>query len=504
MKMKKIYLSIIILTSGFVSGQNLTDALRYSTDDINGTARYKAMSGAFGALGGDFSAMSLNPAGSAVFSSSEIGFTFGDMSLKNQNTYFGTSTNNKSSDFNINQFGVVFTIPNSQNSEWKKFTLGFNYQITRNFNSNDLAFKGTSNKSLGDYFLHFANGKTLSNIEVITANGETIPSVYRYLGNEFGYGYQQAFLGYQAFMVSPVNALNPNETNYTANVPSSATQSFDITTEGGVHKYNFNFGTQYGENLYIGINLNSHAIDYLRRIKHSEIYPPANANALFRTDLKTQGNGFSFQLGAIAKATDNLRLGISYESPTWYSLKDETSEYLTSSLYDRNTGTLITEVISPNIVNTYENYKFRTPSSWTGSIAYVFGKNALISLDYIYKGYGNIHFRSDYLKAENDIITSELTDTNAIRLGGEYRIRRMSLRAGYRYEQSPYKNTKYIGDLNGYSFGLGYAFSGLRFDVSYDVTKQTNQYQIYESVITTPVKIDATRSNLLFTVSMKL
>ena len=48
-------------------GQDLTDALRYSTGETQGTARFKSMSGAFGALGGDMSAVSINPAGSAIF-----------------------------------------------------------------------------------------------------------------------------------------------------------------------------------------------------------------------------------------------------------------------------------------------------------------------------------------------------------------------------------------------------------------------------------------------------
>ena len=50
--------------------QNYTDALRYSTEELTGTARFKGMSGAFGALGGDPSAFNINPAGSAVFNSS--------------------------------------------------------------------------------------------------------------------------------------------------------------------------------------------------------------------------------------------------------------------------------------------------------------------------------------------------------------------------------------------------------------------------------------------------
>lgn len=75
--MKKLFLFIGILSMSFLSAQDITDALRYSQQDILGTARYRAMSGAFGALGGDLSALQINPAGSAVFfKSSWLGHSF--------------------------------------------------------------------------------------------------------------------------------------------------------------------------------------------------------------------------------------------------------------------------------------------------------------------------------------------------------------------------------------------------------------------------------------------
>ena len=42
---------------------------------MSGSARYISMGGAFGALGGDVSAISDNPAGSSVFLNTEIGGT---------------------------------------------------------------------------------------------------------------------------------------------------------------------------------------------------------------------------------------------------------------------------------------------------------------------------------------------------------------------------------------------------------------------------------------------
>lgn len=533
--MKKILVSITLLIGSFVSAQNLTDALRYSVEDLNGTARYRAMSGAFGALGGDFSAVNVNPAGSAVFAGSEIGFSLGNISLKNENTYFGTKTDNKSSDFNIGQFGFVFNIPNyNQNSEWKKFSLTFNYQNTRNFDANDLSFSGTTTGvNLGDYFNYFANGIQQQNLMLVEYDSQKQVSGVIYLQDLYDsysgarlhnpFNLRNALLGYTVGLIQPASGkreINPSmsdaeatsileETTYVKNIAdnTSTQQVFDRITKGGVRKYNFNFATQYGDNLFLGVSLNSHTVDYKSLTRHREFYTNNTtniSNAYFENELNTSGSGFSFQLGAIFKATDNLRLGASYQSPTWYSLQDEMAQYLRATASNNEIY-----YANPLIVVIYPTYKFRTAGSWTASAAYVFGKNAIISLDYIYKGYGDTYFRTDYLKSENDIIKNELGDSNAIRLGGEYRFilnqnNSLSLRAGYRYEQSPYKNTKYIGDLSGYSFGAGFAFSGVRLDVSYDIAKQDNQYQMYESVLTTPVKVASTRNNLLFTLSAKL
>jgi long-subunit fatty acid transport protein len=50
----------------------------------------------------------------------------------------------------------------------------------------------------------------------------------------------------------------------------------------------------------------------------------------FDNDLYTYGTGFSFQVGAIAKVTNEMRVGLAYESSTWYNLSDELSQKLVS------------------------------------------------------------------------------------------------------------------------------------------------------------------------------
>ena len=56
-------MSVLALCGGTAFSQSQLDAFKYSQTELNGTARYLGMGGAFGALGGDISAMNTNPAG---------------------------------------------------------------------------------------------------------------------------------------------------------------------------------------------------------------------------------------------------------------------------------------------------------------------------------------------------------------------------------------------------------------------------------------------------------
>jgi long-subunit fatty acid transport protein len=66
-------------------------------------------------------------------------------------------------------------------------------------------------------------------------------------------------------------------------------------------------------------------------------------------------------------------------------------------------------------------------------------------------------------------MTTTLDNTGAT---NRYKIEKLSLRAGYRIEQSPYKNKTTVGDLTGYSGGLGYNFGSTKIDLSYAYAKK--------------------------------
>ena len=105
----------ILLTSMFLAGitsvfaQGEADAIRMSQRDITGSARYMGMAGAFGALGGDMSSLSSNPAGIGVFRNSEVSATLNLDFVNTSTNWNGTGTDADRTKFMFNNIGYVAT-----------------------------------------------------------------------------------------------------------------------------------------------------------------------------------------------------------------------------------------------------------------------------------------------------------------------------------------------------------------------------------------------------------
>jgi hypothetical protein len=512
--MKKIIiLAILGLNFTSVKSQDISDAMRYAVPNLNGTARYSAMSGAFGALGGDLSALNNNPAGSAVFNNSQFAFTMNNCSIKNKSTYFGTPSSSSNSAFDINQAGAVFVFENQDSkSDWKKISVGVNYENTTNFDNSFYSAGTNPNHSIDSYFLYFANkdgGISESNLQL--QSGESITDLYSYLGSKFGYGAQQAFLGYKGHLIASASDYNEmTNRKYISLVPDGGNyyQENNVESSGYNGKVTFNAATQYKDKFYFGANLNIHFTDYIQNTRFYE----SNTNNLtdgiqrlqFENGLHTFGSGFSFQLGAIAKLTKEFRVGLSYESPTWYELNDQLTQGFTSVSADA-LGVLLTEPIYPNTINTYPPYQLQTPGKWIGSFSYIFGKSGLLSIDYALKDYSNTTYKpkADFTN-NNTYFANQLQLTSEVRIGGEYRIKAWSLRGGYRFEQSPYKTEKALGNLNGFSTGLGYNFGASHIDLAYSHTQRDSQNALFSVGLTDSAQTTSRTNTIALTLVFEL
>lgn len=510
--MKKHLLSAFILISGATAiAQQTTpsDALRYAVTDLSGTARFRGMSGAFGAVGGDLSAININPAGSAIFNYNSGTGTLGVFNTKNSSNYFGTTSSDSESIFDINQLGAVFVFKDNGKSDWKKIAVAFNYEVNNNFDNSYFSRGTNPTNSISNYFLNIANtgynGGPVPLDLVTRQPNETISDLYGYLATlSNGFAAQQAMLAYfgQAYIIDAADPSNPNSTFVSNVAPGSFYQENSVVTEGYNGKITANVAAQYQDKLYIGLNLNAHFTDFR---KSTSVYERNSNNPTlgvqeiqFDNELYTYGGGFSFNLGMIAKFSDAFRGGLAYESPTWYRLNDELSQRLIGVSTDG--ANVYTDVVDPGIVNIYAPYKIQTPGKFTGSLAYIFGKSGLISFDYAIKDYSNTQFRpkrEDLFRALNSTMSDQLTTASEYRIGAEYKIKQASLRVGYRFEESPYKNGRTIGDLTGYTAGLGYNFKGSRLDLAYSFSKRDSELPFMSSGMTDVAKISTKNNNIL-------
>lgn len=443
--MKRILTFAILIAStytGFSQSLNYNElGTLFSGDDNNGTARFEAMGGAFGALGGDVSAIDINPAGAAVSSKSMLSATLSNRNTAYSSMYYGNKANSQNNEFNlISQAGAILTFDTAYNSDWNRFALSVNYRIKKDFNS-----LYTANGNSGDaYFTEHLSDPSI---------------IFEY----------------------------PQE------------QFIDNETSGENSVCSFGFSAVHLNKLFVGATLNFHEIKFTQLIKLNEFNNDVKGNTLDAFNAQESSfdsNGFSLNLGFIYKFNQNLRLGLAFETPTWYNEVYEESNLTPYDeddfVYKNYKGYF--DLVAPNIDdgNNFESdnpfegnvYSFRTPSRITASGAYIFGKKGLISIDYTYKNYRNIKFNNGNFSEENANFTNNYRNTQALNIGTEWRFDKISVRGGYHYEKNPNLilggNTN-KDNLRGFSAGLGYNFGNTKIDLAYSKDENKQFYSIYNT-----------------------
>lgn len=506
MKRYLLFAACLVSTGIMQAQQTLNtaeNAVRYTTDNLTGTARFRGLSGAMGAVGGDLSAMTINPAGAAIFNYNSGTASLSSYNVNNKSSYFGNTEKENYNNFDLNQIGAIFVFNNNNEAATvRKFTLGFNYENNNSFYNRSFSRGVNTRNSIDQYFLRYANG--VGNEGAISLN--TLNNAYF---ENLSYNDQQAYLGYNAYAFNP--GTDPNGPAYVSNIPQTGNyyQENYTATSGFNGKVAFNFAAQLKERLYLGINLNAHFTDYIENTTFYE--DPNNTSGSGMQEIQfdnqryTYGGGFSFNLGAIYKFTEAFRAGIAYESPTWMTLRNEVSQRIASYCpeCDQN-STASNFVFDPATVFVYDRYTIKNPAKWTASAAYVFGKSGLLSIDYTLKDYSNTEYKSHGYGAINDQLSSTLDLASTIRVGAEYRIKQLSLRAGYRYEESPYKTSRTIGDLNGATGGIGYSFGISRLDLAYSWYQRSYQSQMLPTAFPDSARIKSTNNNITLSYTIDL
>jgi hypothetical protein len=495
--MKKIYFAFIVTLAVSVSGfaQGELDALRYSQNFTGGSARFSAMGGAFGALGGDFSALFVNPAGLGVFRSSEFSFTPA-LRYNTVETNFAGSVNDEFNyHFNLNQLGFITSFDMGNSEGWSNINIAFGYNRQNNFNGNIIIEGVNNSSSMLDYFANYSDG---------------------YFPEELNSFVE--FLAYDTWLIDTVTNMGFDDyetilSNYgdDANSTYGQVQQRTLNSKGTLGEYMFSIGANYGNSLYIGASFGIQKLYYYESNEHIEYDPDDHIydfkSFTYYQDLHTRGKGYSFKMGAIFKPVEMLRLGVAFHLPTFFKLEDEYYSYIDAS-FDNVDAEGIKDYSSDS-PDLFYQYELTTPFKAVGSVAYQFGKRALLSVDYEFVDYSTARLRRGEdgynFNSENDGIKDVYRKTGNLRIGGEYRLGAISLRGGYAHYGSAYAESEANKDASYSLISAGIGFSQKKFymDLCYSHMMHEEQYFMYPSANVVPSVNESNTNKFLATFGFK-
>ena len=459
---------LLLSLSAFAQGE--VDALRNSREDLYGTARAMAMGGAFGALGGDQTGVSINPAGIAVYRSSEVVGTF---NLSSENSKIGSLEANKSK-FNMDNLGFVGYFP-LRNDVMPHINFGFSFNKLKSFDKNidAIGFAMPGSSSMIDY------------IADISSRGEGIDPSRLELGDNLPNPFETepwlSVLGFNSYLIN--DHVDNQGYYYTPlNTGNDLTgNEIKIRERGYIDNYDFTVGTTVNNVLSLGVSLSIKSISYSLTSDYWEDY--SNGEYRLTNWLTTSGAGVSGKFGAIYRPVNELRLGLSYHTPTYYALSEtfdaemenDMGAYVTDPNYEPGT------TYSRRFSNEYD---LRTPGKIVASAATVLGGRFIGSIDYEFVDYSTMKLMtpsnsmdaSDWYAIDNEYISTDFKNSSTIKIGAEYRFTPMFYgRLGYAWMENPYEtefkesgdafipnsNTVYRmeGDANYYTGGFGYRFN---------------------------------------------
>lgn len=545
--MKKIIyfvlFSMFVSTCAFAQGE--VEAYKMSKRDLSGTARGLSMGGAFGALGGDMTGVGINPAGIAVYRSSEIVGTFS----RNNTNNTVLNTTKSASDLDLTNLGFVGTFY-TRNELIPVINFGFAYNSQYSYGSHIFAAGGGSgNSSLMDYIASVSN-------RVNDGKGVN-PEALRFKTNDkgdvtfdpFGAGANWlSILGFNSYLINPVTNSSPYI--YEPLHKDAVYRWLEMEESGSVNSYDFSVGMDIANKLSVGATLSVFDIYYSLNSQYSENFIDKGNNGFdLKNILVTQGAGAGARLGLIYRPVHALRIGLAYHTPVWFMMTDTFSaemgedismykgyllskKYMTKDQYDKY------QPAKTHTRDFYNDYRFQTPDKWVVSLAGVLGSKALLSLDYELTNYKNMKFRGTMndqnpdtrFALQNQYISEDHKATSNVRAGMEYRFTpQLSMRLGYAWMQNPYasdyknglKETATQGSTTIYRIegdtyfltgGLGYRFDrNFYLDMAVVHKTQTDDLYPYSTVFAdgkiavdgAPYQLKSTALNVALTLGYK-
>ena len=486
---KLIIIGLLLGMSMPYFAQTEEDALRYSNLDLQGSARYASMGGAFGALGTDVSVLAVNPAGMARIKSNILSGTL-NLGMSNVKSNFnGVETKSPWETLDLNNLGIVGVIESLEGNPWRKVQFGFAYNRMAEFNKKSI-IKGNNDAS------------------------------FSYVLADRGYGFDPnqlvdadpfySSLAYESFLTDYV--YDSSEMYYTTQMyGDDIIHEHTVNSSGRVGESDFSISGNYLDKFYIGATIGRSVIKF-KQVK--TYYEESTIDSLelnhfsFKEKLNTQGRGFNLKVGAIFLPQPWLRLGLAVHTPTRYHyMRDDWSSEISTTF--KNGDVYDKKMEGSNFV-----YKLQTPGRVIGSVALVAKKHGVVSVDVEYIDYAKARLK----KAKNSKDTYDFSYENEtssklyqsslnVRIGGEYKITNQFMgRLGYAINGNPFRKdfAENTTAKQKFSGGLGFRTNSFYVDFAVVYAKEKGNYYMYDpQLVSNTVQTKSLVSSLL-TVGLKI
>lgn len=507
-------LSVMALAA---QAQDSYDAQTLTSSDLNGTSRFVAMGGALGALGGDISVMSTNPAGTAMYRKSDAAISLsGVFSGKGAMDHDGAR-------MSLDQGGVLIAFdmdnPTSEGLQFVNF--GVNYQKKRNFLFNQLTDVQNLNGMFSQTFQiadlctdAWANDYygSLADMSASVFKGERRDGILL----ENYYDKDGALLGNSLFDNTGKHYLDPKDEDKVDYVEYQGIEAdnayYERATYGSNVQADINFSFNVSDQFFFGASVGIYNMDYNRESFYQEVGTDGHFYD-FTNWYKTTGDGFDVKLGLICRPFEDspFRFGLTVHTPVWYRMTDSNG----SMLY-------LDDLYLTQLANSEYDYDFRTPWKFGVSLGHTVGQNFAIGAEYEYQDLSTSKYTSidgyddSYFRNVNAITKETLKGQHTLKVGAEYKpVEEISIRLGYNYVSSPFQDGAYRtigydgpytetdytnwGDINRFCFGLGYRYKSGYVDLAYQYQMQKGDFYAFDDVDLKPTKLDCDRSQLMAT-----
>lgn len=117
MKKIRFLFAALFVSSSYLLAQNEIDIYRAANTFNEGTARFDAMAGSFGALGAESGCARINPAGMARYTNSSFGLTLNGIATSNTANFQNQATTTSDFYSRLSNLNFVFVTDKSLNRQ---------------------------------------------------------------------------------------------------------------------------------------------------------------------------------------------------------------------------------------------------------------------------------------------------------------------------------------------------------------------------------------------------